>query len=81
MPKPPPDRPLKYRELYKKLRKFGVTGITQRGKGSNRGFFHPNINGKPAWHFVKCHGEGDELNKDVVRATREKFNIKPEDFY
>lgn len=81
MPNPLSDKPLKYRELRKKLKRFGVQPYTERGKGSNRGFYHPDINGKPAWIFVKCHGEGDELSKEVVRATRQRFNIELEEFY
>ena len=82
MPKPSGDKPLRYRELRKKLRDLrGVTEKIRRGKGSNRGLFHPNIDGKPVWYFVKCHGEGDILRKEVVRATRQRFNISIEEFY
>jgi len=81
MPKSPGDRPLKYSELVKKLKNFGVIPIPGRGKGSNRGFYHPNIMGKPTWFFVKCHGEGTELSKPVVSAARRRFNIKSEEFY
>ncbi len=84
MPKksrPRRDKPLQYRILRKKLRKFGVTEDKSRGKGSERILFHPNINGKPKIFTVKCHGEGTELSKNVVRAAREKFNIEIEEFY
>lgn len=75
------DKPLTYRELWKKLNKFGVQQFRKKGKGSHRGLYHPNINGRPVWYIVKCHGEGDELSRSVVRAVRQRFNIKIEDFY
>jgi len=81
MPKPSGDKPLKYRELRKKLRKFGVQEFRKRGKGSERMLHHPNINGRPVWYPIKCHGEGDELSRHIVRAARERFNIKLEEFY
>ncbi|MEE9191654.1 MAG: hypothetical protein V3U04_03440 [Candidatus Aerophobetes bacterium] len=81
MPKPSSDKPLKYRELRKKLGKFGVQEFRKRGKGSERMLHHPNINGRPVWYPMKCHGEGDELSKHIVRAARERFNIKLEEFY
>ena len=81
MPKPSGDKPLKYRELRKKLRKFGVQEFRKRGKGSERMLHHPNINGRPVWYPIKCHGERDELSRYIVRAARERFNIKLEEFY
>lgn len=75
------DKPLRYRELRSKLKIFGVTEHRDRGKGSNGGLYHPNINGKPVWYDIKCHGEGNELSKAVVRAARERFNISLEEFY
>ena len=81
MSNPSQDKPLRYRELRRKLGNFGVTEHRDRGKGSNRGLYHPNINGKPVWYYIKCHGEGDELSKAVVRAARERFNIPIEEFY
>jgi len=44
-------------------------------------FYHPNINGKPAFYPVRCHGEGTELSKEIVRAARQRFNIPIEEFY
>ena len=82
MPKKLGDKPLKYRELRKRLRDLrGVKEIKKRAKGSERMFYHPNINGKPVFYPVKCHGEGDEISKPLVRATRQRFNIPIEEFY
>jgi predicted RNA binding protein YcfA (HicA-like mRNA interferase family) len=75
------DRPLRYRELYKKLRKFGVIEKSGRGKGSERILYHPDINGRPKFTVVKCHGEGVELSKQVVRIVRDTFNISKKQFY
>lgn len=82
MPKTSGDKPLKYRELRKKLHDLrGVQEKIKRGKGSERMFYHPNINGKPVFYPVKCHGEGDEISKPVVRAARQRFSISIEEFY
>ncbi len=76
------DKPLKYRELRKRLRNLrGVEERKKRGKGSERMFYHPNINGRPVFYPIRCHGEGDELSKPIVRAARERFNISLEEFY
>jgi len=47
VPNPSGDKPLKYREIKKKLKRFGVIEDKKRGKGSERMLYHPNINGKP----------------------------------
>ena len=50
MPRNPGDKPLKYRELRKKLRDLrGVKERKKRAKGSERMFYHPNVNGRPAF--------------------------------
>lgn len=81
MPRHFRDKPLKYRVLRSKLRNFGVKEDKSRGKGSERILYHPNINGKPKIFTLKCHGEGTELDRNVIKAAREKFNIKIEEFY
>ena len=60
----------KFRDLVKALRKhdprFEVW--VNRGKGSERIIYHPDINGRPESFPVKCHGEGTELRKGVISA-------------
>ena len=47
------DNPLPYREIIRKLTKFGIQEIQR--KGAKIILYHPNINGKPAsypWTFI-----------------------------
>ena len=77
--------PLKHRELLKKLKKFEVTEIVSRGKGSERmlvlksGFQGQKYKGPQ--YPVKCHGEGTEHSVRVIDAILRHFKIKPEDFW
>lgn len=78
MSKPSRDKSLKYRELRKKLHKFGVIEFKSKGKGSHRMFYYPDTN---KYFPVKCHGEGTEISRSIVQLIRQKFNIKIEEFY
>ena len=71
-----------YRELIKKLKKhdskFEV--YTNKGKGSERQIFHPNINGRPESYPIKCHGEGTVIRKGHYAAIARRFNL-PKNFF
>lgn len=73
------DKPLRYRELLSRLKKFGIQ--EQIKKGSRRMLFHHNINGKSAFIPIHPHSEHDEMSRKIVRAVRERFKISIEDFY
>ena len=81
MPNPP--RPLKYHQLLRQLRKFGVIEFTKRGKGSERYFVRPLVPGttKGPSTTVGCHGSGDEIKIGTIAACLRRLNIKPEDFW
>lgn len=70
-------RPLTYREVVRILRahdsRFEV--YQNRAKGSERMFYHPDINGRPASHAVKCHGEGTELGRGVLSSLIRRFAL------
>jgi hypothetical protein len=51
-----------------------------RGKGSERIIYHPDINGRPASHPVKCHGEGTELRPGVLSSLIRRFAL-PKDVF
>jgi predicted RNA binding protein YcfA (HicA-like mRNA interferase family) len=70
-------RPRKYREVVKILRKHDsrFEFWEDRGKGSERIIYHPDINGRPASIPVKCHGEGTELRKGIISAIIRRFNL------
>lgn len=73
------DKPLKYSEIIKKLKTFGVQEIKR--KSVRRMLYHPNINGKPSSYPMHVHNENQEFSRAVVRAVRDHFNIALEDFY
>lgn len=70
-------KPRKYRELIKILRahdsRFEV--YENRGKGSERMIYHPDVGGRPQSFPVKCHGENTELRKGVISAIVRRFRL------
>jgi hypothetical protein len=75
-------RPLSYRDLRKRLKKYGVEE-RRHGKGSHRIFIRPNVPGgnKGPQYPVRCHGEGDEIKAPVINALLRVLNIDPNDFW
>jgi len=75
--------PLKYRELLKRLKKFGVVEIRNRGKGSERILLLPKTHGskKGAQYPIRCHGGGDSISVPVIKAALRRFGIEPDDFW
>lgn len=80
------DRPLKYRNLLKILRRFGITENKARGKGSHR-MLVGVVDGGLVKHPIKCHNDGEEKPKAVVASVRRAFKLTPDhgvtdrDFY
>lgn len=72
------DRSLKYRDLLKILKRFGVWEDARRGKGSERMLCRA-IRGRELRYPTKCHNEGDEKPKAVVRAIRRALGLTAED--
>jgi len=72
MPKPRP-----YREVLARLRKHDkrFEEWTNRGKGSERMLYHPDINGRPRSFPVKCHGGGTIIGKSAISAIIRRFNL------
>ncbi len=77
-----PTRPLRYRELLQKLRPYGVEE-RHGGKGSERILIKPEPPGsnRGPQITIRCHGEGDEISKPVIRAVLRRFNISPDEFW
>lgn len=73
-------KPYKFRKLLKVLRDFDprFEVYENRGKGSERIIYHPDINGRPESHPVKCHGLNTELRKGVISSIIRRFDL-PED--
>ena len=70
-------KPHKYRELVKLLRKHDprFEFFERRGKGSERMIYHPDIEGRPESHPVKCHGDNQELRKGVISSIIRRFKL------
>jgi predicted RNA binding protein YcfA (HicA-like mRNA interferase family) len=66
-----------FREVVKALRKHDprFEFFQDRGKGSERMIYHPDVEGRAASIPVKCHGEGTELRKGVLAAIRRRFKL------
>lgn len=75
-------KPHKYRDIVRILLDYDSRfEIWQnRGKGSERIIYHPDVNGRPESFPVKCHGEGTELRKGVISAIIRRFNL-PRDLF
>lgn len=72
------DRPLKYRQLLRILKRFGIYEDKARGKGSERmltGFVDGSLERFP----TKCHHESDEKPRAVIKAIRRRFKLTKAD--
>jgi predicted RNA binding protein YcfA (HicA-like mRNA interferase family) len=70
-------KPRKFRELVRTLSDFDprFEFFENRGKGSERIIYHPDINGRSESFPVKCHGENTELRKGVISGIIRRFNL------
>jgi hypothetical protein len=79
-------KPLKYRDLRRRLKEFGVVENKVRGRGSER-MFLGIVGGRKVSYPTKCHHEGDEKPVPVIEAIRRAFHLTEEhgvsddDFY
>lgn len=71
------DRTLKYRDLLKRLKLFGVEENKKRGKGSER-MLTRMIGGRILSTPTKCHSEGDQKPRAVIAAIRRRLELTPE---
>jgi len=72
------ERSLKYRELLKRLKLFGVTEDRTRGKGSERLLIRI-VDGKKYSTTTKCHSDSDQKPKAVIKSIRRRLKLTPED--
>lgn len=73
----PDKKPLKVKELIKKLKFYGVVVMEKRGKGSELILLKPLKKGskKGPQYPIKCHGMGDEVKIPVINAILRRFGI------
>jgi hypothetical protein len=69
--------PLKYRELIKRLKLYGIKVLTKRGKGSERILLLPDSPGsKQGLQYpIKHHGDNTEITLPVIIAILRRFKI------
>jgi hypothetical protein len=72
------EQPLKYRDLIRILRRFGVHEETFRGKGSER-MLVGMVDGRTERYPTKCHNEGDVKPQGVIKAIRRRFKLTKQD--
>lgn len=72
-------KPLKYRDLRKRLKEYGINEENpKRGKGSER-MFVGVVDGRVVKYPTKCHSEGDEKPVPVINAIRRLFRLSEAD--
>lgn len=70
-------KPLKYRELRKRLKRYGVGEDSRRGKGSER-MLRGLVDGRLVSFTTRCHNEGNEKDVRVIEVIRRMFHLTPE---
>ncbi len=75
-------KPKKFREVAQRLREHDprFEFRQNRGKGSERMIYHPDIGGRSESIPLKCHGEGTEIYSGVLRSIIRRFNL-PADIF
>jgi hypothetical protein len=72
-----PKGALKYYELIRRLKPYGIVELKNRGKGSERILLLPAAPGsrKGLQYPIKCHGKNTEISIPVINAVLRRFNI------
>ncbi len=70
-------RILKFREFIKILKKYDprFEVLSDRGKGSHRMLYHPDVNGRAESFPVVYHGANKDLKPYVVKDVIERFRL------
>lgn len=79
-----PKKPLKIRDLLKKLKPYGVISLSnKRGKGSEIILLRPNAPGskKGPQYAIKDHGDSTEQSIPVINAILRRFGIGNDTFW
>jgi hypothetical protein len=72
------DRPLKYRNLVKILKRFNVYEDKKRGKGSERMLCRV-VEGRLEQFPIRCHNENEEKPRAVIKALRRRLGLTRDD--
>ena len=75
-------RPKKYRKVVAALKAHDerFEEWVNRGKGSERIIYHPDVGGRSASYPLKCHGAGTEIGVGTLAAIIRRFGL-PRGFF
>lgn len=77
---PREDCPLRYHELVRKLRRFGVHEVPTKRSGVVRQFAGI-VEGRKQGFTPHIHSENMEIKRPYIRAIRDRFKIPADQFY
>jgi hypothetical protein len=70
-------KPYRFRELFRILKdydpKFRLS--VEKGKGSHRALYHPNIDGSERAYGIPFHTQNPEIDSWSVAAIIRRFNL------
>jgi predicted RNA binding protein YcfA (HicA-like mRNA interferase family) len=71
-----------FRELRKALKRYDsrFEFYQDRGKGSHRVIYHPDVQGRSAQFPLPCHSEGSDVDSNYYKGIVRRFCL-PEDFF
>ena len=77
-----PRKRYKYREVLKLLRDHDkrFQEYRERGKGSHRMIYHPDVFGSPASYPIPAHDDGSEINPVYLKGLVRRFNLASDFF-
>ena len=75
--------PLRYRDLVRRLREFGVVEDVRRGKGSEALLIKPVAPGSKNGPrtTVRHHSEHDTIPVGTISAALRRLELDPDDFW
>ncbi|MCE9637987.1 MAG: type II toxin-antitoxin system HicA family toxin [Planctomycetes bacterium] len=69
------ERPISYRDLAERLRKFGCVEDAARGKGGHRLWVRRLPDGRMARCAVPFHGPGRDVPPGILRSLRRRLGL------
>ncbi|MFQ6044449.1 MAG: hypothetical protein ACE5PV_26655 [Candidatus Poribacteria bacterium] len=73
------DKPTRYRELLRLVRKYGIYEDRSRAKGSERLWVKEYPDGSKRSIPVTCHGANYVISVGLIKAIRRRFSITEKD--
>lgn len=77
----PEGHPVRYRDLLRCLKEFGVTEAVRKGKGSKRMLFKADVEGQKQSHPIHPHNNNDEVHTHIVKTVLRRFKIPEKAFW